>query len=235
MISFLKTVIYIPLYNFLVVLLNIVPNAGVAVVVLTLIIKVILFPSAKKMAITQVRMRKNDQELKQIQEKYKDDKQAQAVKVMEFYKKYDINPFSSFFISIIQIPIIYSIYRIFMTSGLPNIDTSLVYKFLPHPNNVSMMLLNLDISQKSIVLALIAAFSSYLQMHLSPMNAPTPTGSKDDLSKMMTNQMKYTLPIIVFLISWKISGVIAIYWITMNVAGLVQDYIIKKKYLRLEV
>src|SRR3989344_1817058 len=233
MIAFFKTIIYIPLYNLLILILNVSwIDAGIATIVLTLIVKVILYPIAKKSTITQLMMKEKSGELNLIKEKYKD-RQEQAVKVMEFYKKNKINPFSSIFTVIIQIPIILSLYYIFLKSGLPAIDTTMLYSFIKVPESVSMNFLGLlDISQKSIFLALLAAITSFLQMHLSTStasNQESKSSGNPDLSTMMAKQMKYTMPILVFFISWKISGVIALYWFVSNLLGIAQDLYIKKK------
>ncbi len=231
MIDFLKTIIYEPLYNILIILLNI-PyfDAGIAAIVLTLLVKIALFPISKKTVITQLKMKSTNKELQEIKEKYKD-KETQALKVMEFYRKHQINPFGSILGIVIQIPIIYSLYHIFLHSGLPVVDMDLLYNFIKAPE-VSMKFLGLwDISQKSLVFAILAAVSSFFQMHFSNQDTDTKVapGKTEDLSKMMTRQMKYTLPIVVFFISWRISAVIALYWFVSNLAGIAQDYIIKRK------
>jgi YidC/Oxa1 family membrane protein insertase len=237
MIAFFKLVAYIPLYNFFVLILNINwIDAGLAAVILTIIVKIILYPLAKKGSITQITMRQKEGELESIKQKYTD-KQEQAVKVMEFYKSNNINPFSSIFTILVQIPVIYSLYFIFFRSGLPNVDTSLLYSFIKAPESVSMHFLGLfDVSQKSVILALLAAASTFLQTHLQTLS-PSPIGqistkaleNKEDFSKIMAKQMKYTLPIIVFFISWKISAIVALYWLTSNLAGILQDWYIKKQ------
>lgn len=231
MIAFLKTIIYEPLYNLLILILNIpYVDAGIAAIILTILVKVVLYPIAKKGVVTQLKMKESSKELGEIKEKYKD-KQEQALKVMEFYKKNKINPFGSILGIIIQIPIIYSLYHIFMQSGLPVVDKAILYSFVRAPE-VSMLFLGFwNIAEKSLVLALLAAVSTYFQMHFSIASTPTKTGggSKEDLSAVMAKQMKYTFPVIVFFISWKISGVIALYWFVSNLAGIAQDYIIKRQ------
>ncbi len=229
MIAFLKLVIYNPLYNILVLILNI-PHvdAGIAVIILTLLVKVVLYPLSKKATETQMIMKDKEQELKSIREKYKD-KQEQALKTMEFYKFNKINPFSSILTILIQIPIIYALYHIFLRSGLPLIQTDLIYSFVKIPEAVSMNFLGLlDISKKSIFLSLLAAATTYLQLHLSSKSTIKPTSLTKDLSTMMMTQMKYTFPFVVFFISWSISGVVALYWLVSNVLGILQDKIIRK-------
>lgn len=230
MISFLKTIIYEPLYNLLVLILNIpFVDAGIAVIVLTLLVKVLLYPLSKKATETQMVMKDKEKELKDIREKYKD-KQEQALKTMEFYKQNKINPFSSILTILIQIPIIYALYHIFLKSGLPLIQTDIVYSFINVPSSVSMKFLGFfDISTKSILLAILAAVTTFIQLHLSSKSTAKISSDPKDLSSMMMNQMKYTFPIVVFFISWSISGVVALYWFVSNVLGIVQDRIIRKQ------
>lgn len=236
MIAFFKTIVYTPLYNILVLILNI-PwvDAGVATVVLTVLVKVVLYPLAKQATVAQIKMKEKEGELALIKTKYKD-RQEQAVKTMEFYKINKINPLSSILTVIIQIPIIFSLYFIFLKAGLPNINADLLYSFVKIPTSVSMNFLGiLDISQKSIILAILAAVSSFWQMHLASKTTnqnqtslATKPGS-EDFSKMMVKQMKYTMPIIVFFISWKISGVVALYWFVSNLVGIIQDAYVRKQ------
>ncbi len=230
MISFLKTVIYEPLYNILVLILGIpYVDAGIAVIILTLFVKIVLYPLSKKATQTQIVMKEKESELKEIREKYKD-KQEQAIKTMEFYRQNNINPFSSILTILIQIPIIYALYHIFLKSGLPLIQTDIVYSFVKIPSSVSMKFLGFfDISTKSILLAILAAVTTFIQLHLSSKSTIKVSSDPKDLSSMMMNQMKYTFPIVVFFISWSISGVVALYWFVSNVLGILQDRIIRKQ------
>jgi YidC/Oxa1 family membrane protein insertase len=239
MIAFFKTIIYIPLYNILILILNIRwVDAGIAAVILTVLVKMVLYPIAKKSTVTQAKMKEKEGELNLIKEKYKN-KQEQAAKMMEFYKTNNINPFSSILTIIIQIPIILSLYYIFLRSGLPAVDTGILYSFVKAPAAVSMNFLGLiDISQKSILLALLAAATSFWQMHLAskstqgkPASAKAIAG-KEDFSQIMTKQMKYTMPLIVFFIAWKISGVVALYWLVSNLVGIAQDVYVRRQMVK---
>lgn len=236
MIAFFKTIAYTPLYNIFVLILNISwIDAGIAAILLTVLVKVVLYPLSKKAVITQFKMKEKEGELAKIKEQYKD-KQEQAVKVMEFYRTHGINPFSSIFTVLVQIPIIFSLYYIFFKSGLPEVDTELLYSFIKVPAEVSMLFLGFwDVSKQSIVLALLAAGSTFWQMHLSS-QSPNANGKtdgepkKEDFAQTMAKQMKYTMPVIVFFVSWKISGVVALYWFVSNLLGVAQDVYIKRKF-----
>lgn len=239
MISFLKTIIYVPLYNILVLLLNVDwIDAGLAAVILTVLVKVILYPLAKKSVVTQTKMKEKEGELSLIKEKYKD-RQEQTLKIMEFYKKNNINPFSSILTILLQIPIIFSLYYIFFQSGLPSIDTSILYSFVRVPESVSMDFLGIiDVSQKSVILALLAAATSFWQMHLASASSKDKLAKsgqpnlKEDFPAMMNKQMKYTMPLIVFFVSWRISAIVALYWFVSNLVGVAQDVYIRRQMAR---
>lgn len=237
MIAFLKTTIYIPLYNALVWLLNFdFIDAGLAAVILTVLVKIILYPLAKKATVTQTIMKDKEKDLALIKTKYKD-RQEQALKTMEFYRTNKINPLSGVFTLLIQIPIIFSLYYIFSGSDLPNIKTDLLYSFIKIPESVSMMFLGfLDVSQKSLFLAILAGASSFWQMHIASLGSKKEVKKVEiqqmgasDFAQTLSKQMKYTMPIVVFIISWKLSAIIALYWFVSNVLSVFQDMYIKKQ------
>src|SRR6185369_16649684 len=205
------TFIYNPLYNALVILMNAAHyvswvDAGMIVIILTIVVRLILFPISKKAARTQVIMKTVEPELAAIKAKYKDDKQAQAVHTMAFYKEKKINPFSSILLLLIQLPIIIALYRIFYYSGFGTVHTDILYSFVAIPPTISTLFLGLiDVSQKSVILAIFAAASQYFQIILStPKLGPksaTPN-FKEDFAHNMQTQMKYVLPIMILFISY---------------------------------
>jgi YidC/Oxa1 family membrane protein insertase len=235
MFSFLyNTLIFRPLYNSLILLMEF-PwiSAGLAVILLTIIIRLILFPLSKKAIVTQVRMRELEPELNRIKQDTKADRQTQAVKIMALYKEKKISPFSSFLVLLVQLPIIWALYSIFIHSGLPVVNTALLYSFIPVPI-VDMTFLGLDIGQKSAIWAVLAAVAQYLQLHysLASMKTPnSPAGSQNntmDMAQNMTKNMKYVFPVVVFFISYKISAVVAIYWTVSNLFTLGQEIVVRR-------
>ena len=233
-ISFFKVTIYQPLYNGLVYLIDSFPfmNAGFAVIVFTIIIKLLLFPLSKKAVKTQLEMRNLQPKLDELKVKYKDNQQEYARKMLELYKEYDINPFSTIFLTLIQIPIILCLYYVFL-KGLPTINADLLYSFVKAPESLSMSFFWVDsIAGKSHILALLAAVTSFFQMRYS-MPPHVPKGKpgesfKDDLARSMNIQMRYVFPVLVYFIAYSISGVIALYWITSNLFTIGQELYMRK-------
>jgi len=205
-------------------------DAGVAVIIFTIIIRLILFPLSKKAIVTQVRMKEVEPELKSIREKYKDNKQEQALKTMALYKEKKVSPFSSFFVLLLQLPIIFALYSIFINSGLPVVNEVLLYSFVKVPI-VNMNFLGiLDIGMKSTTLALLAAVAQYYQLHYSLASKPNNSfekGSQMDMAQSMTRNMKYVFPVIVFLISYNISAVVALYWTVTSLFTLAQELYVR--------
>lgn len=234
--------VFNPLYNGLILLLDTIPfaDAGVAVIVFTVIVKLILFPLSKKAITTQVRMKEVQPEIDALKEKYKSDRQMQALKVMEFYKTKKISPFASLPVLFIQLPILFALYSIFVNSGLPVVNESILYSFIKIPD-ISMSFFGLfDITQKSLVFSLLAGVSQYIQLHYSvgasattaklPLD-PNKAPSMEESMQSMTKNMKYIFPVIIFFISYSISAVIAIYFTVSNLFTLAQELYIRKKLL----
>ena len=229
--SLYHALIYQPLYNGLVFLLDTVSfaDAGVAVVILTICIKVILFPLSKKAIVTQIAMKEVQPEIDRIKGKFKDDKQEQAKKIMDLYKERGVNPFSSILLIIIQIPILFALYRVF-NSGLPTINSSELYSFIGVPGHVSTIFLGwFDISHtKNIYLALMVGVTQFFQawfMFAGKTPEPATTGGsfETDFAKNMSLQTKYVLPVVISVISYGLTGALAVYWITSNLFGIGQE------------
>jgi YidC/Oxa1 family membrane protein insertase len=224
-----------PLYNGLVFLLHFIPqaDAGVAIIIFTVIVKLILYPFTKKSIQTQVKMKQYEPELETIKERFKNNKQLQAEKTMAFYKEKGLNPLSGFLLILVQIPIIYALYYVFLRSGLPSVNQAMLYSFVPDPGKISMNFLGaIDISTKSYFLALLCAVSQFFQIRLSVPNIKAKTGApnfKDDLARSMNLQMKYFFPVMVFFISYSLSGIVALYWITSNLFSIGQEVYVRRR------
>ncbi len=236
MTAFFHTIISVPLYNGLILLMSILPffDAGVIIIVFTVIVKLILLPLSVKASRAQLQMKSIENGLAEIKEKYKDNKEEQSRKTIEYYKEKGVNPFASILILIIQLPIIIGLYRVFLKSGLPSINTAMLYSFVSAPTSVNMVFLHLiNITQKSVILAIIAGVSTYFQISLASASAKPDSNAKGtsaDIARAMSVQMKYFFPVLVTFISYSISSALALYWITSNLFAIAQEIYIKKRY-----
>ena len=231
--SFLyHTFFFDPLYNVLIFFFNILPwiDAGTVVIIVTILVRLIIFPLSRKAVLTQVKMAEIGPDLARIKEKYKDKAEEQAKMTLALYREKGVNPFSGILVIIIQIPIILALYRIFI--HFPEINSTLLYSFVGVPTQINTVFLGfLDITEKSIFLALLAAISTFFQFRISMKGQTQPKGNSfgDNLTRSMQTQMKYFFPVIVFFISYTISGSIALYWLTTNLFSIGQELFVRRK------
>ena len=236
-----NTVLYQPLLNALAFLVSIIPggDVGIAVIVLTLLVKIILFPLSQKSIESQEEMNILSPELKKIKESGTS-KEEQAKQTFGLYKKHNVNPFSGCFLVLIQIPIIFALYFVFL-KGV-NFESGLLYSFIHVPEHVNMVFLGIfDISEKSLILAILAGVSQYLQAHFMPQTIPSSStgvsaGSfSESFAKSMHMQMKYIFPVFVFIVLYtdflgvSLSGAVALYWITSNLFMIGQQIYVQKR------
>lgn len=233
------TFFFDPVYNALVFFIDLVPggDVGLAIVLTTIVVKLILLPLSVKAAKTQVIMRELDPKLRELKEQYKDDKETQARKMMELYREAGLNPFASVLLILLQIPIIIALYLSVYSGGgvaLPEINTELLYSWVAAPAAASMLFLGLiDIAGRSLPLALLAGVSQYFQAKYA-MPAPPPKESgaepnfKEDFQRTMHAQMRYVLPIVIFFVAYTISAAIALYFVVSNLFGIAQELYVKR-------
>ena len=232
MIAFLKPIFYVPLYNGLIFLIGILPghSVGVAVILFTFFVKLLLFPFSRKAAKFQLEMKTHEQEINRIKEQYKNDKQAQGKAILDFYREKKINPFAAILPLFIQIPIVISLYYIFYHGGLPAIDMNLVYSFVSVPIP-DMHFLGMNMLEKSLLLAILAGVAQLAQAHFAMPPAPTKTGAPslgNDLARSMHVQMKYILPVFMGFVAYAVSSAVALYFITSSLFTIGQEVIVRR-------
>lgn len=233
MTDFFHATLYVPIYNLLVLLVDKVPGGdiGLAVVLVTIIIRLIIMPLSFAAQKTARAMKAVEPEMKKIRDELKDNKEEQARAMMAIYKKYGINPFASILTILIQLPIVITLYWVFHNKTLLTVDTSLLYSFVPVPAVVSPLFLGVIlITGTSLVLAAATALTQFLLALYAIPAAPTVKEDKSmqaDISRAMTMQMRYVFPVIMAAISYT-SGAIAVYFITSNLFGIIQEYFVRK-------
>ncbi len=222
------TLFYIPLYNALIFLTgSLWGSVGLAVVGLTLLVKLVLAPLSHKAIVSQIEQKKLQPLLEALKKKYPDQKE-QSVKIMELYKEHKTNPFAGCLLIILQLPVIIALYQVFLSGTV--INTGELYSFIHVPEMVKTVFLGLDMSAKgSIILALLAGVSQFLQMHFSPAMQGTDVNVADDadmqtkMASSMTRSMKWTMPFMIAFFGYAVPGAVALYWIISNVVMIAQE------------
>lgn len=217
--------LYQPIFSFFVFLYNIFGhNIGLAIIVLTLIIRIILFPISQKSIKAQMRMTGYRKEIKEIQQKFKT-KEEQSRELMKFYKEKKINPFSGCLPLLIQLPILIALYRVFITA-LNSKD-----------GLINPVFLGLNLSKSNPIMAILAGIAQFFASQMTIKRSvmmPQPGASDKAMEKQraMTKQMNYFFPILTVIIAWRWPSGLPFYWIISTILGLAQDYYLYKKYGR---
>ncbi|TRZ78703.1 protein translocase component YidC [bacterium] len=231
-----NTILIRPIINLLIFLYNTLAfgDLGIAVILLVLVAKVILFPLSKKSIKSQVVMQKLQPKMKEIQNKFKDDKEEQTKAMMEFWKENKVNPVSGCLPMLIQLPILIAIFEVFR-HGLPDLTNGVLYSFIKNPVTLNpnfLKFMNLSI-KGSIYLALIAAGFQLLQGKITMSAGTSKTeGSKDDKkasAENITKKMIYFLPIITIYIVLQFPAVLGIYWVFFTVFSIAEHLIVVRK------
>lgn len=235
--AFFHSVFYNPIYNALVALVSVVPGSdvGVAVILVTIVIRLILLPFSLSAARTQREMKILEPKIKELKEKHKGDKEKEALETLALYKEAKVNPFASILTVFIQIPVLLALYWVFYYepfSTVSAINTARLYSFTPTPNSVSLQFLGIiSVAGKSLILAFLAGITQFYQAHLALSGTMRPSNSKgmqNDFQKIMGMQLKYVFPFIIGAISYSTSGAIALYFITTNIAGALQEIHVRR-------
>ena len=226
-------VIYDPLYNGLVFLVGIIPthDMGLAVIGLTIVVRIIIYPLSRRAIEAQLAMKKVAPEVEAIKKKFKKNSPEQSAAIFSLYKERGIHPFASFGLVLIQFPVLIALYWVFYKSGFPHVDMALLYPFVHAPTAINMEFLGLiDMAARSIPLAVLAAVTQFLYTRLSmgprekvPDATPVEASLSGDMAKSFDLQARYVLPLMIGVIGYTIASAAPLYWATSNTFMILQE------------
>lgn len=228
-----QIVFYQPLLNALILLYIYFPghDFGVAIIALTVFIRLLLYPLIAESIRVQKVTNDLQPEIKKIQEKYKNNKEQQAILQMKLLKDHNVNLFNGFFVTLVQLPILIALYQVFI-GGLNAGASGQLYSFVANPGSVNPLFFHLvDLSKPSPVLVLAAGLLQFFQ---SKMFYPAPdknaaAGSKtDQMQAAMQRQFLYIIPVVTVVAFWNFPAALSLYWVVTSICAIIQQKIIFK-------
>jgi len=215
---------------FLMFFYKFIPNYGIAIILLTVLVKLLFFPLTKKGSESTIRMQTLSPKIKEIQEKYKGNPQKMNAEMAEFYKKEGYNPLSGCLPMVIQIPIFFAMYNlfnnhfdlrgaVFIPGWIP--DLSLPEAIYNFPGNFKLPILGWSALR---LLPFIYVGSQLLYGKV--------TQTPDQQGNAQMKIMLYAMPIVFFFILYDVPSGLLIYWIMSNVLTMVQQLSINKYLAR---
>lgn len=232
--SAFNTFLYQPLFNSLILLYEYLPGKdfGFAVIVLTFLLRMMLFPLMSQTIKYQKIMAEIQPKVKEIQERLKDDQEKQMKEIMALYKEKKISPFSVFIPLLIQLPLLIALFRVF-SAGISSGDMANLYSFVSNPGEINYLFLNIvSLSSPNIVLTTLAAATQFFQIKMQNQKTKTKKNEKKDgmakFSAISQKQMPYLLSGFTFIFLLKAPSALSLYLIVTSLFSIGQQRILKK-------
>lgn len=238
--ALMTKLLYKPLFNILMLLYVYIPGQdfGVAIIVLTLIIRLILYPSYLQTIKSQQSLKNLQPHIDKVKELYKDDKAKQSQELVKLYQEHKVNPLGGCLPLLIQLPIMYALYRVF-TVGLSNENLSHLYNWFPKiPETINTTFLaftgipalTVNLATPNLYLAILAGIVQLAQgLVMKRMQPATADLKSGGISKIINVQMIYFFPLFTVFIAVSLPAALSLYWVATTFFMVVQQLIILKK------
>jgi len=243
MIELYYTLLFEPLFNGLVFIYKYLPSLGVSIIILTIIIKLLLYIPSRSSIRSQKTLSETQPKLKVIQEKYKNNKEELGRQIMKFYKENKVNPFSSCLPLLLQLPILIALYRVFFAVAQTDPTTHILvaeqleHLYEPLRNIFAVKAINpmflgiFDLSQKgNYLFAILAGAAQFWQSKMVMSKKPPKVpGAKDEgMAAGMNKQMLYFMPIITVFFGIQFPAGLTLYWLVSTLFMVAQQYVVFK-------
>lgn len=241
-----RTLIYQPMLNLLIVILQYTPghNLGLGIIILTIIIRTVLLVPSQKGMKAQRKMQLLQPKLEEVKKKYAHDQQRLAQETMLLWKKHKVNPLSSCLPILIQLPILIGLYNV-IQSGLEPDRAFFIYSFLPEFSlaKIGSGFLGLNLLEKSlIILPVIVGVLQFIQMKMmmaKQKKAKAPDGKSGEIQAkggdmmdqmaMANNMMLYVMPIMIAVFTASAPAALGIYWGASTLYGIFQQFVVNRE------
>ena len=234
MMEIFNTLIYQPLYNLVVFFYANLPyqDFGIAIILTTLVIKGVFLSLSQMQIEQQKRMQEIQPKIKEIQERYKGDKEKQTKATMECYKENKVNPFAGCLPLIVQLVFFITFYHVIMNISEKKlvIDGAKLYDFVKNPGEIKLMAFGvLDMLKASPILGALAALAQYFQTKMilpqtmSLKKGEKKDGDMPDMAAIMGKQMLYLGPALVFFFSFQFPAALSLYWFVSTLLSWLQQ------------
>jgi len=216
---------------------------GFSIILLTVFLRIVMYPLVSAQIKSSKKMQELNPEMKEIKEKYKNDRKRQQEETMKLYKKYEINPASGCLPAIIQMPVIFSLYQVLIHVVAVNssekffseVTPLLYFDFLKPTQLWSTSFFGLALADKpseifsaNPAIILVPVLTGLFQLVLSKMmmSKAITSGKSDDFQSSFMKQSLYIFPIMIGFFSFTLPVGLSLYWNTFTLFGILQQYLL---------
>ena len=210
---------------------GVIPNYGVSILLLTFLVKLVLFPLTRKSQMSMFRMQQLQPLIAKLKEKHKGDKQKVGQEQMKLFKQHGVNPMSGCFPILLQLPVFFALFRTLQNSfemrQAPFVswitDLSEPDKLLHLPFTIPFL------GEWFNILPLIMGAASFVQMKL------TPKTTGDDPQARMQQKMMQMMPLIFPVILYNFPSGLTLYWTTSTMISIGEQILIRRSVKKLDI
>jgi YidC/Oxa1 family membrane protein insertase len=233
-----NTLLVYPIFNLLAVIYAYVLDFGLAVIILTIIVRGLLWPIFTRQLHSQKALQELQPELKKIKEKAAGDRTLEGKLTMELYKEREINPFASFLPLLLQLPIFFALFIVLRDIVKPGELAHIAYEPVKHLPAIAAIINHtatfhptflgvINLVKPSIVLAAIAGACQFIQT-----KQITPKRTPGDSQAQIMASMTYLFPALTFFIGLSLPGALPLYWATASVMAIIQQHLVLNRDVR---
>jgi YidC/Oxa1 family membrane protein insertase len=224
-----------PIFNLLALIYAYVHDFGLAIVVLTIIIRGLLWPLVTRQLHSQRALQELQPELKRIKTEAAGDRTLEGKLTMELYKEREINPFASFLPLLIQLPIFFALFIVLRDIVKPGELAHIAYEPIRHLGPIADIIQSkakfsptllgaIDLTKASPLLAALAALAQFVQT-----KQITPKNQGNDPQAQLMAGMVYLFPGLTFFIGLSLPSALPLYWLTASLMAILQQYLVLKR------
>lgn len=233
-----NTILVHPIFNLLALIYAYVHDFGLAIVILTIFIRGLLWPLVTRQLHSQRALQELQPELQRIKSEAKGDRQLEGKLTMELYKEREIKPFASFLPLLIQLPIFFALFIVLRDIVKPGEIAKIAYGPIQHLPTIAAIIKGnaafhptllgaIDLTKASPLLALAAGLAQFIQTkQITPKQQ-----SKDQQAQIMSG-MTYAFPALTFFIGLSLPSALPLYWTTSSAMAILQQYLVLKRDVR---
>lgn len=223
-----------PVLNLLIFIYNVIPgnDLGIAIVLLTVIIKIILHPLSQQALRSQKALQDLQPKINALKERYSNNKEKLAEAMMKLYREQKVNPLSSCLPLLIQLPFLFAVFRVFQ-NGITGDVNQYLYPFIAHPGTLNATFMGIvNLSHPSPILGAFAAASQFLQTKMLSAKRPeikSKESKDEDVMALVNKQMLYMMPAVTLFLGFSFPAGLMLYWFTTTVLTIIQQRLLFKK------
>ena len=162
--------------------------------------------------------------IKEIQNKFKD-AEKQGRELLKLYQETKFNPFSGIFLLLIQLPVLWALFKVFQNGLSLEMISGLIYSFVPLPTTINPYFLGINLANPNIPLALITAIAQYIQAKgtTPQVKREQSQDQMEQVSQMIQKQTTFFIPAFTFFVLFSLPSAIALYWVLTTILSIIQQ------------